>query len=122
MSCRRLLWFTVRSPWHCKSLHCIQGSAFHNGFMKKILLLAFILFAFVIPLKSFGGEEGCGEEGECIEGDCENGLGIYVFSDGSFYTGEWKDGFPEGPGTLKYIDGSKDEGEWRGGSYIGEKN
>jgi hypothetical protein len=90
--------------------------------MKKILLLIFILFAFLIPLTSFGEEEGCGEEGECIEGDCENGLGIYVFSDGSFYKGEWKDGFPEGSGTLKYIDGLKDEGEWRGGFYIGERN
>jgi len=89
--------------------------------MKKILSLVFIILVYVIPLTSFGEEEGCGEEGECIEGDCENGLGTYVFTDGSFYSGEWKDGFPEGSGTLKYIDGLKDEGEWRGGSYIGER-
>ena len=90
--------------------------------MKKILFLAFILFVYAIPLASFGSEEGCGEEGECIEGDCENGLGIYVFTDGSSYSGEWQDGFPEGSGTLKFIDGSKFEGEWRGGSYVGEGN
>ena len=112
----------VRTPWHCKSFHYIQGSAFYNEFMNKILFLAFILFASVIPLQSFGEEEGCGEEGECIEGDCENGLGTYVFTDGSSYSGEWKDGFPNGSGILKYIDGLKDEGEWRGGFYIGERN
>ena len=112
----------VRAPWHCKSFHYIQGSAFYNEFMNKILFLAFILFASVIPLQSFGEEEGCGEEGECIEGDCENGLGTYVFTDGSSYSGEWKDGFPNGSGILKYIDGLKDEGEWRGGFYIDARN
>jgi hypothetical protein len=90
--------------------------------MKKILFLAFILFAFAIPLASFGGEESCGEEGDCIEGDCENGRGTYVFTDGASYNGEWKDGFPEGSGTLKYIDGSVDEGIWQGGLYIVKKN
>ena len=90
--------------------------------MKKILFLALILIVYAIPLTSFGGEEGCGEEGECIEGDCENGWGAYVFTDGSSYYGEWKDGFPEGPGTLKYIDGSMDEGKWQGGLNIDKKN
>jgi len=90
--------------------------------MKKILFLAFIILVHAIPLASFGTEEGCDEEGECIEGDCENGLGTYIFTDGSSYSGEWKDGFPDGSGILRYIDDLKDEGEWRGGFYIGEKN
>ena len=90
--------------------------------MKRLLFLAFIMLVYAIPLKSFGGEEGCGEEGECIEGDCENGLGTYVFTDSSSYTGEWKDGLPDGSGILKYIDGSEDEGEWTHGLYIDENN
>ena len=90
--------------------------------MKKILFLGFILFALAIPLTSFGEEEGCGEEGECIEGNCENGRGIYVFTDESYYSGEWKDGFPEGSGTFNYSDGSKLEGKWIHGFYTGEKN
>ena len=90
--------------------------------MKKILFLGFIIFAIAIPLTSFAEEEGCGEEGECIEGDCENGQGAYVFTDGSSYSGNWKDGFPEGSGTLKYINGSVDEGIWQGGLYIVKKN
>ena len=90
--------------------------------MKKILFLGFIIFAIAIPSASFGGEESCGEEGECIEGDCENGMGTYVFTDGSSYNGEWKDGFPEGSGSLKYINGSVDVGIWQGGLYIGKKN
>jgi hypothetical protein len=83
--------------------------------MKKILLLGFIFFIFAIPLTSFGEEEGCGDEGECIEGNCENGLGTYVFTDGSSYSGDWKDGFPEGSGTLKFTDGSKQDGKWKDG-------
>ena len=90
--------------------------------MKKILLLGFIFFIFAIPLTSFGEEEGCGDEGECIEGDCENGLGTYVFTDGSTYSGEWKDGYPEGSGILKYIDGPSYKGKWYRGLYIDEKN
>jgi hypothetical protein len=90
--------------------------------MKKILLLGFIFFIFAIPLTSFGQEEGCGDEGECIEGDCENGLGTYVFTDGSTYSGEWKDGYPEGSGILKYIDGPSYKGKWYRGLYIDEKN
>jgi len=90
--------------------------------MKKTLLLAFIIFTQVFSVASFGAEESCGEEGECIEGDCENGLGTYVFTDGSFYSGEWEAGFPEGPGTLKYFDGFKEEGEWKNGLFIGGKN
>jgi hypothetical protein len=89
--------------------------------MKKIPFLAFIFLVLAIPLATFGEEEGCGEEGECIEGDCENGLGTYVYTDGSSYSGEWKDGFPEGPGILKYIDGSRLKGKWAGGFYIGER-
>jgi hypothetical protein len=90
--------------------------------MKKILFLAFIILVYAIPLASFGGEESCGEEGDCIEGDCENDRGTYVFTDGSSYSGNWKDGFPEGSGTLKYIDGSRYKGKWSGGLFIGEVN
>ena len=90
--------------------------------MNKILFLGFIIFAIAIALTSFAEEEGCGEEGECIEGDCENGQGTYVFTDGSSYSGTWKDALPDGSGILKYIDGSKEEGEWRSGFYIGERN
>jgi hypothetical protein len=89
--------------------------------MKKILLIAFAVFALAVPLKSSGTEEGCGEEGECLEGDCNNGRGMYVFSDGSSYRGEWKDGFPDGFGALHYSDGSKNEGEWLRGMYLGER-
>ena len=88
--------------------------------MKKALLLAAILFSLMYPLASYGEEAICGEEGECIEGDCENGQGTYEFSDGSFYSGAWKDGFPDGKGTLKYIDGSRLEGKWMRGLFLGE--
>jgi hypothetical protein len=89
--------------------------------MKKILYLACVIVVLVVPLKSAGTEEGCGEEGECLEGDCDNGRGIYIFSDGSSYRGEWVDGFPDGFGALQYSDGSRDEGEWQRGIYLGER-
>ena len=42
----------------------------------------------------------------------KHGQGTYVFPDGAFYEGSWKDGARHGYGTMKYPDGSKYEGEW----------
>tara|TARA_B100001059_G_scaffold182848_1_gene184100 strand:+ start:303 stop:977 length:675 start_codon:yes stop_codon:yes gene_type:complete len=44
------------------------------------------------------------EYGECIEGNCENGQGTYLVGDdwavNSIYIGEYKNGRPDGQGTL----------------------
>ncbi len=46
--------------------------------MKKgLLLLCFF------PLIGFG---------QCVDGDCQNGVGTYLWEDGTIYNGSWKDG------------------------------
>ena len=39
----------------------------------------------------------------------------YTWSDGSKYVGEFKEGLPNGQGTLTSPDGSKHEGEYKNG-------
>ncbi len=41
----------------------------------------------------------------CLTGDCENGKGIISYEDGTQYTGEFKDGKPNGMGTFVYPKG-----------------
>ena len=51
--------------------------------MKKILLILLV----TVPLLGFG---------QCVIGDCKNGVGTYLFEDGSIMDGSWKDGQPNG--------------------------
>ena len=55
---------------------------------------------------------------ECIEGDCNNGYGTYMWSDGSKYVGEHKDGKQHGHGTLTYADGRVEKGIWKNGQLL----
>ena len=50
--------------------------------MKKILILFFLA-----PIISFG---------QCVDGDCDNGVGTYVFDDGSVTNGSWTNGQADG--------------------------
>lgn len=49
---------------------------------------------------------------DCNELYCASGLGSFIYSDGSKYIGEFKDGLPEGRGTVYYADGDKYVGGW----------
>lgn len=53
------------------------------------------------------------------EGDCENGLGTYVWEDGNWYEGYWKEGKQEGKGNLYLISGDKYFGDWKNGLMHG---
>ena len=103
--------------------------------MKKILLICFLN----IPLIFYSQSEG-----SCVSGDCENGVGSYLYGDGSIYDGsfingvedgigteilyddqgmltgvyqgEWEDGWPNGWGTEELFD----ENGYKLGTYVGE--
>ena len=47
--------------------------------MKKILFILLI----TVPFIGFG---------QCYDGDCENGVGTYIWEDGTISNGSWKDG------------------------------
>ena len=50
-------------------------------------------------------------EGEWKNGNME-GHGIYIFKDGAIFEGQFKDGQKNGHGILKLKDGNIYEGEW----------
>ena len=58
--------------------------------------------------------------GQCIKGGCDNGHGIYKYSQGIEYEGQWKNGHLNGKGVLTYPDGSKYVGEWKDNQRHGQ--
>ena len=77
-----------------------------HTFLKAAL---FLLCGLCLQPVSFGLLSA--EEGKCVT-DCVDGKGVMVYSDGSTYNGEWKNGKRHGRGTLHYADGRKYEGEF----------
>jgi hypothetical protein len=53
-----------------------------------------------------------GFERDCNEEYCRDGLGTYIYADGSKYVGEFKYGYPEGKGKVYYANGDVYEGSW----------
>ena len=50
----------------------------------------------------------------CVTGNCEDGKGTYKWSDGTVYTGLWKDSKHNGKGSYKFADGTTEEtGEFK---------
>jgi hypothetical protein len=85
-------------------------------FMKKTLLILFILPFLLTTNTSFSGEVGC------IKGDCENGAGVMSFHNGSKFEGEFKDGEYHGKGIFTFANGSTYKGEYKNGKYHGKGN
>lgn len=51
-------------------------------------------------------------QAQCVEGDCENGSGVFKYSGGAEYQGEFKDGMRDGNGTFQFADGRIYNGQW----------
>ena len=48
----------------------------------------------------------------CIEGNCTNGKGTFIWSDGGWYEGQWKNGKRHGKGTMRFSNDNKYVGQW----------
>jgi len=82
--------------------------------LDKRFLLVYFLLILSLPLAISGVINLLNLfSNSCIKGDCKNGYGVYVYSSGMRYEGEWKHGKRHGKGTLLYPDGSRYTGEWR---------
>ncbi len=55
----------------------------------------------------------------CLSGDCVDGEGSYRWTDGSAYTGGFRDSRPHGQGVWKHPNGSRYEGGWQMGIRVG---
>jgi len=56
---------------------------------------------------------------KCVQGDCLDGHGVYKYSSGAVYRGEWKEGRRHGYGELLLRDGTLYRGEWKEGRMDG---
>ncbi len=62
-----------------------------------------------------------GQSPNCLRGNCENGEGTYRYSDGSEYSGEFRNAKMHGEGTYTYAGrGEKYVGDWRNGVINGQ--
>ncbi len=52
---------------------------------------------------------------QCISGNCQNGTGIFRFSGGAKYEGQFYSGKPHGAGKMDFSNGNIYNGEWRTG-------
>lgn len=58
------------------------------------------------------------ERPECLSGDCINGQGIALYSDGSKYEGQFKEGKKHGQGTWTFPNGGIIEGHFEKDKFI----
>lgn len=52
--------------------------------------------------------------GDCVKGDCKNGKGVYEYTSGARYEGEFVNGELHGYGIFFYTNGNRYEGYWEG--------
>ena len=82
----------------------------------RFLFLVLVVLALVFTNSAQAG---------CVGGDCQNGQGAYLYTDDVnfvYYTGEFKNGAPDGQGTMKRAEGNyicEYTGGFKNGKYDG---
>ncbi len=66
--------------------------------------LSLVLLTILLPLQ--------GLLANCQKGDCFNGQGVYIFSSGAKYVGNFRSGQIHGVGTLYFSNGNRYTGDW----------
>lgn len=79
-----------------------KNTLFIIGIVYGLMFLGIFIFYMMNP---FGNE--------CVKEDCQNGYGVFIYSSGMKYEGEWKNGLRHGKGTLTYPDIYTYSGEWK---------
>ena len=69
--------------------------------------MKYYVFVLLICYASFSSAQ-------CISGDCKNGWGKMDMGYAT-YEGQFKNGKPDGSGTMDYGEGNKYQGEWKNG-------
>jgi hypothetical protein len=81
--------------------------------MKNIRINIFLTFLLIFFIPKFQLLAGC------ISGDCTNEYGIYTWSNGMKYEGEWDNGKKHGQGIYIWPSGHKYDGEWKNDKMYG---
>ena len=75
--------------------------------MKKLSLYIFLVLMWSNP--GFA---------ECIKGNCVNGQGVFAFSNGDKYVGEFRDNKQHGQGNFTFPDGKKIAGLFQNNKFV----
>jgi len=78
--------------------------------MKRTILIPLLLSTLIFSSNG---------SAECVEGNCRDGVGIYKYSNGDTYNGEFKNGLRHGYGTNTTFYGNKKNGVYENNKYIG---
>jgi len=79
----------------------------------------FLSLLLIINISFFPNSTLGNENGECIIGNCVNGYGKFLYSNGTLYDGEWKQGQYDGIGKIKYPNESVYYGNFASGRENG---
>lgn len=82
----------------------------HSNYMKTIVA-SILLCLFLWPSSVYS---------QCISGDCHQGQGVFLFEDGSRYSGDFQNRRPHGTGWCEYADGARYQGDWKDGRPHGK--
>lgn len=69
------------------------------------------IFCFLMPIVAVT---------QCLEGDCADGKGVFRFSNGATYKGEFRKSVPHGEGVFIYSNGNQYLGDWVLGKKSGQ--
>ena len=70
-----------------------------------------------IKIKDYGG--GGRYEGQMNQYGQRHGKGVYSWSNGRRYVGEWSENMYHGHGTCTYADGRVESGKWEKNKFLG---
>ena len=98
-----------------------KGQDFQMDFLSKIPikcqeLCPNIMLDLILSSDTLDFSKTSDLEGKCVSGDCANGFGKYVWPNGHYHEGYWKNNKKNGTGTTFYDDGGS--GIYSGSGYI----
>ena len=104
-----------------RRIHCCLKFFFENCYSLKFSSVSSITLSFQknFPQGKLIYSDGSKFEGEFKDGE-KHGQGKYISPNGSKYEGEYKDSKYHGQGKFTSPDGSSYEGQWKDGKYHGQ--
>ncbi len=71
-----------------------------------------LIFSFILPAILLAASH-TNLTAQCLEGNCRNGYGVFRFTNGDKYAGNWVSGQPHGKGKYYFNTKERYEGEFR---------
>ena len=113
-----------KGDWQGDKQHGNGELTYADGTIRKGIWSKNIFQGSSIPSKPEGPkppDDTVNEKFEgCQSGNCQNGIGTYIYANGSKYVGDFQNGKANGMGKISYFDGDVYEGEIENGALHGK--